>query len=87
MYTQLYSYFNVNNLLLEQLCGFRSQYSTELACVKLVDFILKKMGNIKDIKIPTSIYLDLSKALDTLNFDIVLRNLQHMVASMVSHLI
>ena len=35
------------------------------------------MDNIRDIKIPASIYLDLSKAFDTLNFDILLRKLQH----------
>ena len=28
------------------------------------------MDNIKEIKIPTTIFLDLSKAFDTLNFDI-----------------
>ena len=56
MYTQLYYYFNVNNLLSEQQYGFRSQHSTELASVKLVDFILKEMDNIRDIKIPTSIF-------------------------------
>ena len=77
VYTQLYSYFNVNNLLSEQQYGFRSQHSTELACVKLVDYILKEMDNIRDIKIPASIFLDLYKAFDTLNFDILLRKLQH----------
>ena len=77
MYTQLYSYFNVNNLLSEQHYGFRSQHSTEVACVKLVDYILKEMDNIRDIKIPASIFLDLSKAFETLNFDIFLRKLQH----------
>ena len=60
----------INNLLSEQQYGFRSQHSTELACVKLVDCILKNMDNIRDVKIPTSIFLELSKALDTLNFDI-----------------
>ena len=68
---------NVNNLLSEQQYGFRSQHSTELASVKLVDFILKEMDNIRDINIPASIFLDLSKAFDTLNFDILLRKLQH----------
>ena len=46
MYTQLYSFFNVNNLLSEQQYGFRSQHSPELACVKLVDYILKEFDNI-----------------------------------------
>ena len=31
------------------------------------------MDNIKKIKIPTAIFLDLSKAFDTLNFDILLK--------------
>ena len=56
MYTQLYSYFNVNNLLSEQQYGFRSQRSTELACVKLVDYTLKEMDNNRDIKILTSLF-------------------------------
>ena len=70
MYFQLYSYFNINNLLSEQQYGFRSQHSTKLACAKLADYIIKEMDNIKAIKIPTAIFLDLSKAFDTLSFDI-----------------
>ena len=75
MFTQLYSYFNINNLLSEQQYGFRPQHSTELACIKLVDYIIKEMDNIKDIKISAAIFLDLSKAFDTLNFDILLYKL------------
>ena len=46
MYTQLYIYFNAKNLLSEQQYGFRSQHSTELACVKLVDYITTELDNI-----------------------------------------
>ena len=77
MFTQLYSYLNANNLLSEQQYGFRSQHSTELACVKLVDYITTEMDNIKKIKTPTAIFLDLSKAFDTLNFMILLNKLQY----------
>ena len=77
MYTQRYYHFNVNTLLSEQQYGFRSQHSTELTCVKLVDYILREMDNIRDIKIPASLFLDLSKAFDTLHFDILLGKLQH----------
>ena len=77
MFTQLYSYLNANSLLSEQQYGFRSQHSTELACVKLVDYITTEMDNIKKIKSPTAIFLDLSKAFDTLNFNILLNKLQY----------
>ena len=77
MFAQLYSYFNSNNLLSEQHDGFRSHHSTELACVKLADYIIKEMDNIKVFKIPTAIFLDLSKAFDTLNFDILLNKLKY----------
>ena len=77
MFTQLYSYLNAHNLLSEQQYGFRSQHSTELACVKLVDYITTEMDNTKKIKTPTAIFLDLSKAFDTLNFNILLNKLQY----------
>ena len=35
------------------------------------------MDTIRNIKIPASIFLDLSKSFDALNFDILLRKLQH----------
>ena len=35
------------------------------------------MDNIKEIKIPAAIFLDLSKAFDTLNFDILLYKLKY----------
>ena len=53
MYTQLYNYFIVNNLLTEQQYGFRSKHSTELASIKLVDYIIKEMDDLKATKTPT----------------------------------
>ena len=85
MYIQLHTYFNANNLLSEQQYGFRSQHSTELACVKLVDYIYRNMDNIRDVKIPASIFLDLSKAFDTLNFDILLCKLKYYGIDGTSH--
>ena len=60
---QLYQYFNDNELLAEQQYGFRAQHSTEYAAIKLFDHISKEMdsGNT-----PTALYIDLSKAFDTL---------------------
>ena len=68
IYNQLYYYFNNNNLIAEQEYGFRAHQSTELAAVKLVNYINIQMDN---GKIPVNMYLDLSKAFDTLDFKIL----------------
>ena len=73
IHTQLYTYFDENKLLSEQQYGFCEKHSTELAAVKLVDYINHEMdiGNT-----PEAIFIDLSKAFDTLNFDILIHKLQ-----------
>ena len=75
IYNQLYEYFNTNNLLAElEQYGFRTNHSTEYAAIKLVDHLSKEMdiGNI-----PCALYIDLSKAFDTLSFDIILQKLKY----------
>ena len=74
VYNQLYEYFNGNNLLAEQQYGFRTNHSTEYAVVKLVDTISKEM---ESGSTPTALYIDLSKAFDTLSFDILLYKLNY----------
>ena len=68
IHMQLYAHFCKNNLLCEQLYGYRSKHSTELATIKLVNYLLKQMD---DNQIPCAIYLDLTKSFDTHNFDIL----------------
>ena len=65
IHIQLQEYLNRNNLLAEQQYGFRPNYSTEYATVKLVDYLINKMD---DHKIPVTIlnFIDLSKAFDKL---------------------
>ena len=74
LFNQLYDYFNSNNLLAEEQYGFRTNHSTEYAAVKLVDNVSKEMalGNK-----PTALYIDLSKAFDTLSFGILLYKLNY----------
>ena len=74
IYNQLYQYFNDNELLAEQQYGFRAQHSTEYAAIKLLDHISKAMNSGNT---PTALYIDLSKAFDTLSFDIILQKLKY----------
>ena len=76
MYTQLYNYFNVNSLLTEKQYRFRSKHSAELSLIKLIECIIMKMDDLKTTKSPTTVYLDLSKAFDTLNYNIFVSKLE-----------
>ena len=67
-------YFTTNNLFRIQQFGFRPGHLTELAALKLANHWIAKMDN---CKVSTNIYIDLSKAFDTLNFDILLKKLDH----------
>ena len=62
----MYTYFSENNIPGEQQYGFRKQHSTELASIKLVDYIIKQMDNVHGVKTSVAIFCDLSKAFDCL---------------------
>ena len=70
----IYTYLDHNNLLSEQQYGFRANHSVELAAIKLVDYILHE---IEKKSTPANIYIDLSKAIDTLHFVILLYKLHY----------
>ena len=74
IFDQMYHYFNNNNLLAEQQYGCRKKHSTEYAAVKLVDHISQEM---ESGKTPCALFIDLSKAFDTLSFEILIRKLRH----------
>ena len=74
IHNQMYEYFNQFNLLAEQQYGYRKQHSTEYEAIKLIDHVSKEM---EAGKTPTSVYIDLSKAFDTLTFEVLLYKLKY----------
>ena len=70
VFSQLYTYFENNKLLYGSQYGYRGKHSTELACLELVD---KVMHHLDNGETPFCFFLDLSKAFDTLDHDILLK--------------
>ena len=71
-FKQILEYFTPNNLLFDGQCGFRENHSIEQAALEFIDRIKLEMDR---KKIPFSIFLDLLKAFDTLNYGILLTKL------------
>lgn len=74
VHTQLFQYFSDNNLFYNHQYGFRKDYSTETAVLELVDRI---HADLDERKLPLAIFLDLSKAFDTIDHKILLKKLEH----------
>ena len=74
MAAQLVDYFTTNKLFCNQQFGFRPGHSTELAALRVANHLITEMDN---YKVPINIYNNLSKAFDTLNFDNLLKKLEH----------
>ena len=74
IFKQLITYLNTNNLLFPQQFGFRPAHSTELAALKLVNNIISGLNDHKAIQ---HLYIDLSKAFDSLDHSILLHKLEY----------
>ena len=73
MAAQLVDYLTANNLFCIQQFSFTPEHSIELAALRMANHLNTEMDN---YKVPINIYIDLSKAFNTLNFNILLKKLK-----------
>ena len=71
IFHQLFDYMSHNALFCHEQLDFRTGHSTELASLQLTDYLIKQ------IDIYIYIYIDLSKAFDTLYHSILLSKLSY----------
>ena len=74
VHKQLYEYFVDNSLFYKSQYGYRKGHSTELAALELADRLSQHLDK---GDIPIAIFLDLSKAFDTLDHKILLSKLNY----------
>ena len=74
MYKRVFDFLNDHDVLYDKQFGFRRKHSTHMALMVLID---KLINCIQNGEFVIGVFLDFSKAFDTVNHDILLRKLDH----------
>ena len=81
MYNRMYNFFSDNNLIYLLQFGFRQKYSTVHALISLTENIRK---NLDKGNIGCSIFVNLQKAFGTIEHDILLSKLEHVICGLAN---
>ena len=74
VFNRCISFLNKHKILYDDQFGFRPKHSTNMAIIKLIDKIVQATNN---DEITAGLFLDLSKAFDTIQHDILLDKMAH----------